>query len=153
MVKRSLDIQQTIFARQQYLHDANKCSIFVSKYLFVCCFSSLLNFFTHVEINVKGEFTHVKGENCTDPATLGAREQWGFFQRVIRTGKRCAYLYTCMIICRRAFASGTISTCLNNLRLSRPGFEHPQNLRMQGERFNRQRHPWLVLVFLYMNLV
>lgn len=74
MVKRSLDIQQTIFARQQYLHDANKCSIFVSKYLFVCCFSSLLNFFTHVEINVKGEFTHVKGERLYRPSY--ARRSW-----------------------------------------------------------------------------
>ena len=34
-----------MFTRQQYFHDANKRSIFVLKYLFVCCFLSLLNFF------------------------------------------------------------------------------------------------------------
>ena len=33
----------------------------------------------------------------------------------------------------RAFGSGTVTTCVNDLGLSRPGFEHP-TFRMRGER-------------------
>ena len=39
----------------------------------------------------------------------------------------------------RAFGSGAVSTCFNDLGLLRPEFEH-STFRMQGERFNWLRH-------------
>ena len=47
----------------------------------------------------------------------------------LRSSPRTRDIHTCC----RAFGSGTVTTCVNDLGLSRPGFEHP-TFRMRGER-------------------
>ena len=96
------------------------------------------------------------GSHLDFPADLFSTSRWDLSKRTLVTAYRSAEIVRGQPreqrfwwssrprdthICCLALGSGAVTTYINDLGLSRPGFEHPA-LRMKGEISNQLRHHW-----------
>ena len=82
---------------------------------------------------------HCRAVNFDLCSPLMAIEQWGFFSMPHLLWHGASVTRDTPPPLMPPFGSGAVTTCFNDLGLSRLGFEHP-TFRLQVERFNPLRH-------------
>ena len=116
-------------------HEWKQSALAFNVCLFVYCLSSRSRIFhSYGDVTITGERLQIltytrRLRPLSSEGSLACHTCCDTGHPFLRSSPRTRDIHTCC----RAFGSGTVTTCVNDLGLSRPGFEHP-TFRMRGER-------------------